>query len=266
MLSSILNSRKNFRRGLLSKSTALLMSGLILMVTNVQANDGVTHEVNELPIYQGVGGDFSLDSTLGKSMALSDFNNKTVVLSFGYTNCSDVCPVTLGFINNVLAELGNEAKKVQVLFVSVDPDYDTIKHLKKYLAYFNKDFIGMTGSKTDIDKAVKLYNIRYSKTSNIQVSTQYRKKHIPKDIEKSPLKDTKKQDKQGSSHKMHHGMKHGLEHNMAEMQHDTSALFSHSTYIYVVDTNGRVRGVFDTTTPASKMANSIQSLINSRSL
>ncbi len=241
----------NFRESTMGKIFNSLVVSTIFMATLSFASTKTNLQINELPIYQGVGGDFSLESTLEKRVALSDFNEKIVVLSFGYTNCSDVCPVTLGFINNALSKLDEEANKVQVLFVSVDPDYDTIKHLQKYLAYFNKDFIGMTGSKENIDKAVKLYNIRYSKTSDIQVSTQYRKKHIPKDLE-------------SNEHSMHQGMKHdmgGMNHNMEDMKHDTSSLFSHSTYIYLIDTNGKVRGVFDTTTPASKMAQSIQYLI-----
>jgi len=239
----------NFRRYFMNKLVNTIAVFLMFVGTSSYANTQVDVEVNELPIYRGVGGDFVLESTLEKTVALSDFKDKAVVLSFGYTNCSDVCPVTLGFINNALSELGKDANKVQVLFVSVDPDYDTIAHLQKYLAYFNNDFVGMTGSKTDIDKAVKLYNIRYSKTSDIQVSTQYRKKHIPKDSEYM------------SSHPSEHKMHHGMKHDMDGMKHDTSALFSHSTYIYLIDTKGNVRGVFDTTTPASKMAKSIQYLI-----
>lgn len=191
---------------------------------------------NSLPVYKGVGGDFQMDSTLDKKVSLSDFSAKIVLLSFGYTNCSDVCPVTLSFLNNALNALDiSEAEQTQVLFVSVDPDYDTIAHLQKYLSYFNDSFIGLTGSKNDIEKAVKLYNIRYSKTSEIQVSTDYRKNKISKDHEKN--------------HQMHHS------------NHDTSSLYSHSTYIYLLDKKGEVRGVFDTTTAVDTVAQSITSLL-----
>ncbi|WDD98619.1 SCO family protein [Thalassomonas actiniarum] len=132
-----------------------------------------------------------------------------------------------------------------VLFVSVDPDYDTIAHLQKYLACFNDDFIGLSEDKSEIDKAVKLYNIRYSKTSDIQVSTQYRKKQIPKDDVHHG---------KGGEHSAAHGKHHGGEGK----HYDTSSLFSYSTYIYFIDLQGRVRGVFDTATSAEKLAKSIQ--------
>ncbi|WP_281561438.1 SCO family protein [Thalassomonas sp. RHCl1] len=207
---------------------------------------------NNLPVFHGVGGDFTLDSTLDKPASLSDFNDKMVLLSFGYTNCSDVCPVTLGFLNNTIKKLGEAADKTQVLFVSVDPDYDTIAHLQKYLAYFNDGFIGLTGDKSAIDKAVKLYNIRYSKTSDLQVSTRYRKKQIPKDDVHHGHHG------KGSDHSAGHGSAHGKYHGGEGKHHDTSSLFSHSTYIYLIDLQGRVRGVFDTTTSAEKLAQSIK--------
>ena len=188
-----------------------------------------------------------MESTLEKRVSLSDFNTKVVLLSFGYTNCSDVCPVTLSFLNNALNVLGDKADNAQVLFVSVDPEYDTITHLQKYLAYFNESFVGLTGSKNEIEKAVKLYNIRYSKTSDIQVSTQFRKKKIPKD----------------PSHGMHQG-DNGGEHSMHHGQHDTSSLYSHSTYIYLLDRKGLVRGIYDTTTDANTLSQAISSLLEEK--
>lgn len=237
-----------------------VMSSSYQVVAGEQASGEHSARENNLPVYHGVGGDFTLDSTLAKPVSLSDFNDKMVLLSFGYTNCSDVCPVTLGFLNNTMKKLGQAADKTQVLFVSVDPDYDTIAHLQKYLAYFNDDFIGLTGDKSDIDKAVKLYNIRYSKTSDIQVSTQYRKKQIPKDDVSHG--HHAKVGHHGAGHDSSHDKHHGGEGK----HHDASSLFSHSTYIYLIDLQGRVRGVFDTTTSAKKLANAIKSYLHDNKL
>ena len=204
-----------------------------------------------LPIYQGVGGDFNMDSTLGKRVSLSDFDNKVVLLTFGYTNCSDVCPVTLGFLNNALNKVEAAANNTQVLFVSVDPDYDTIEHLTKYLAYFNENFIGLTGTKQEIETAVKKYNIRYTKTSELQVSTQYRKNKIPKDT--ASINAASDADEHRGHHAGHHKGHHG--------KHDTSSLYSHSTYIYLLDKQAQVRGIYDTTTSPEKLAIAIDSVI-----
>jgi protein SCO1/2 len=204
-----------------------------------------------LPVYHGVGGNFSMESTLGQRTAVEDFSSKVVLISFGYTNCSDVCPVTLSFLNNVVSELDEQGKNTQVLFVSVDPEYDTIEHLRKYLSYFNKDFVGLTGTQAEIKQAVDLYNIRYSKTSEIQVSTKYRKKQILKD-----------KDEHAQHHGKGHGNGHGSHEDKSHQHHDTSSLYSHSTYIYLLDTNGRVRGVFDTTTAVSKLSRSILNLLS----
>lgn len=182
-----------------------------------------------LPVYQGFGGNFKLDSTLGHKVSLHNFNDKVVLLSFGYTNCADVCPLTLSFLNTVVKQLKDEKNKVQVLFVSVDPDYDTPDHMKMYLEYFNPDFVGLSGSRAEIDHITALYNIRYSKTSDLQVSTEYRKlRHI----------------KENSS-----------------PQKDSSSLYSHSTQIYLIDFQGRIRAIFDTTTPKMKAANAIKLLL-----
>lgn len=183
-----------------------------------------------LPVYKGIGGNFKLNSTLNRKASLADFNNRLVILTFGYTNCADICPITLGFLNNVLKSMGSDAEMVQVLFVSVDPDYDTTDHLKKYLDYFNPGFIGLNGTRSEIDRVSSLYNIRYSKTSDLQVSTEYRKLRISKDSQ-SPGDD------------------------------DTSSLYSHSTSIYLIDFNGMVRAVFDTTTSRIKIQQAVQSLL-----
>lgn len=215
---------------------------LLALIMTTILSFAVYAQTEGLPVYRGVGGDFKLESTLGRQVTLSEFSDKLVLLTFGYTNCSDVCPITLSFLNKSLAKLGDAAKNVQVLFVSVDPDYDSLTHLQKYLSYFNQDFVGLTGSKVAIDKVVSLYNIRYSQTSALQISTQYRKKRIVKD----------------DSHHASH-----LRQGTASAQQDTSSLFSHSTYIYLIDHQGRVRAIFDTTTPAEEVAHAVRQIIES---
>jgi protein SCO1/2 len=89
--------------------------------------------------------DFTLINQDGQPVRLSDYRGKLVVLFFGYTHCPDVCPTTLARLNQVMRALGDEAKAVQVLFVSVDPERDTPAVLKRFLSHFNPTFVGLTG-------------------------------------------------------------------------------------------------------------------------
>jgi antioxidant, ahpC/TSA family len=93
---------------------------------------------------EDIGGDFTLTDGDGKPFNLSDLKGKVVVLSFGYTNCPDVCPTELLTQNDVLKQLGDQAKDVKVAFVSVDPERDTPEVIGKYAKQFNPDFIGLT--------------------------------------------------------------------------------------------------------------------------
>ena len=113
---------------------------------------------------EGIGGDFSLTNQDGKTMTLADFKGKLVVLSFGYTRCPDVCPTTLLDLAQVMTLLGDDAKKVQVVFVSVDPTRDTPAILKDYVPLFNDQFIGLT-AKDDAAMApvLKSWKIAMSK-------------------------------------------------------------------------------------------------------
>lgn len=126
-----------------------------------------------------IGGDFTLTDGEGKPFALSSLKGKVVVLSFGYTHCPDICPTELLTYNDTLKQLGDEAKNVAVVFVSVDPDRDTPELMKQYVKQFNPAFIGLTdtqggneialakqqwriiSAKADI-KSEKLYNVDHS--------------------------------------------------------------------------------------------------------
>jgi protein SCO1/2 len=89
------------------------------------------------------GKDFSLVDPEGKTRTLADFKGKVVVMFFGYTQCPDVCPTTLTEMQQVMAIMGPQADKVQVLFVTVDPERDTPAILKQYVPAFDVRFLGL---------------------------------------------------------------------------------------------------------------------------
>ncbi len=109
--------------------------------------------------YERYAPDFKLTDQEGREVTLHQFHDKVVLVAWGYTNCPDVCPLTLSKLRKVMDGLGNRADEVQVLFVTVDPERDTPERLKSYVPYFYKDFIGVTGSAKDIDKAAEGYGV-----------------------------------------------------------------------------------------------------------
>ena len=111
----------------------------------------------------GLGGDFQLTDHAGNLRTLEDFKGKVVVLFFGYTHCPDVCPATMGKLASAMNELGADASRVQVLFVTVDPERDTPAALRDYLSAFNPDFLGLYGNEQTIKKVTKEYRIHSQK-------------------------------------------------------------------------------------------------------
>ncbi len=103
--------------------------------------------------------DFTLPGTGGKPLTLSSLRGKVVVLEFGYTSCADVCPVTLAALTAARKKLGALGKDLQVLFVTVDPERDSIKRLGDYLAPFDASFIGIGGSAQQLTKMRGDYGI-----------------------------------------------------------------------------------------------------------
>jgi protein SCO1/2 len=112
------------------------------------------------------GGDFELDSHAGP-VSLQQFRGKVVALYFGYTQCPDVCPTSLGFLSLALNELGeDELAGFQGLFISVDPERDTLAHLKTYGEYFHPSILGITADKARIDPVVASYGAAYRKVES----------------------------------------------------------------------------------------------------
>ena len=108
--------------------------------------------------------DFTLMTSTGEPMSLSDFRGKFVLLYFGYTFCPDVCPTTLNDLKGMMEALGpKRAEDVQVIMVSVDPERDTVEQLASYLPYFHPSFLGMTGKVEDIQPVASRLGIFFER-------------------------------------------------------------------------------------------------------
>ena len=105
------------------------------------------------------GEDFRLTDHNGNVRTLSDFKGKVVVLFFGYTHCPDVCPATMSNLATAMEKLGPDAARVQVLFVTVDPERDTPPVLQQYLSSFNPTFLGLSGNAQATKAVTKEFKI-----------------------------------------------------------------------------------------------------------
>lgn len=111
----------------------------------------------------GYAKDFALTDHHGKPRTLADFKGKAVVVFFGFTHCPDVCPTTMAEMASVMQELGPLADKVQVLFITVDPERDTAELLSKYVPAFDPRFLGMVGSKEQTEKVAAEFKVFFQK-------------------------------------------------------------------------------------------------------
>lgn len=109
------------------------------------------------------GRSLALTDHHGKPRTLADFRGKAVVLFFGYTHCPDVCPTTLADTAAALKQLGPQAARVQVLFVTLDPERDTREVLAQYVPAFDPGFLGLYGDAAATQAAAKEFKVYYEK-------------------------------------------------------------------------------------------------------
>ena len=146
-----------------SRGVLALLLAVLLVVGLSACSDVETHEFagavledpEPLP-------DFTLTSADGP-VSLSDFRGQYVFLYFGYMFCPDFCPTTMAKLAKVHRELGDDANRMQVIMISVDPERDTPDALAKYAAAFNPTFRGITGTKEEIDLVGEPYGLYYQR-------------------------------------------------------------------------------------------------------
>jgi protein SCO1/2 len=106
-----------------------------------------------------IAAEIELTRSTGDTFRLSEMYGKIVALFFGYRSCPDVCPITLGELNQALEKLGDQANQVQVLFVTVDPQRDTPERMQEYVNHFNPSFIGLSGSESELARVWNHYGV-----------------------------------------------------------------------------------------------------------
>ena len=102
---------------------------------------------------------FDLPDFDGKPRTLADFKGKVTVVFFGYTQCPDACPTTMAELSGILKTLGPDAKRVQVVFITVDPSRDTAALLKNYVTNFRPDFLALRGDEAQTQAIIKDFKL-----------------------------------------------------------------------------------------------------------
>ena len=109
--------------------------------------------------------DFTLRGSNGAELKFSQYHGKVVLLAFGYTSCTEVCPLTLAVLAQARKKLGAAGADMQVLYVTVDPERDDVERMRKFLVAFDPTFIGGTGAPEQLAAVRRAYGITATKKS-----------------------------------------------------------------------------------------------------
>lgn len=115
----------------------------------------------------GYAKDFALTDHTGAKRTLADYRGKVVTVFFGFTQCPDICPSALATMSDVMKTLGPDADRVQVLFITVDPERDTQELLANYVPAFDARFVGLFGSLEETEAVAKEFRIFYAKSGDV---------------------------------------------------------------------------------------------------
>ena len=143
----------------LSRVAIVLLAALAAVACGPEAPKFMASDVTGTSF----GHDFSLIDHNGTPRTLADYRGKAVVVFFGYTQCPDFCPTTLAELAEAMKRLGPDAERVQVLFVTVDPERDTPALLKNYVPAFDPRFMGLYGDADATARTAKEFKVVYQK-------------------------------------------------------------------------------------------------------
>jgi cytochrome oxidase Cu insertion factor (SCO1/SenC/PrrC family) len=161
----------------------------------------------QLPQGLALGGPFSLTDQNGRAVTEADFAGRYLLVYFGFTYCPDVCPTELGIIASAMDELGEDAERIIPVFVTIDPERDSVEAMADYVSRFHPRMVGLTGTPAQIAAAARAYRVFYAKV------------------------------------------------NRPEM---TEYLMDHSSFIYLVGPDGRVRSLFRPQTAPEAIAQAVR--------
>lgn len=152
----------------------LTVAGLVLAALIFSSGRAVAAEFveNFNVTGSGIGGDYTLTDQHGKRISSSTFHGAVVLMFFGYTHCTDICPLALAELSRTAGwirkgGLGKSAPPVRIVFVTVDPERDTPAHLKAYLQGFGGDIVGLTGTRKEIVAVAERFAAKHRKSKAV---------------------------------------------------------------------------------------------------
>lgn len=149
---------------------AALIAALLLGAATPAAAQGSTRSAAELMDAvmwnrEPIGGAFTLTDQTGRTRTDADFRGRLLLVYFGFTYCPDICPTDLQEIALAMNQLGEQAADVQPLFVTLDPQRDTVAHLAQYVPLFHPRLLGLTGSIADVTKTADAYRVYFKRVA-----------------------------------------------------------------------------------------------------
>lgn len=146
------------------RPTALIAAALVCAVATLTACQPAPQYLNSNVTASNLHTDMPLTAQNGETIQVNASHKGQVsAVFFGYTQCPDICPTTLGKMKIVMDKLGADADKVRVVFITVDPERDTPEVLKAYMAAFNPSFIGAYTDPENTKKMAKQFQVVYEK-------------------------------------------------------------------------------------------------------
>jgi len=159
---------------------AALLSGLwIATPVSAQSSSRSAAELMDAVMWnrEPIGGAFTLKDQTGKLRTDADFRGQLMLVYFGFTYCPDICPTDLQQIGLAMDQLGADAKNVQPLFITLDPERDTVESLAQYVPLFHPRLLGLTGGVADVMQAADAYRVYYKRVSTESKPDDYTVDH-----------------------------------------------------------------------------------------
>lgn len=164
---------KRLKRIFLVTISALCLAALIAFI---QVRIETTNAARTDVVAEDFGGPFTLTDHTGKKVTEKDYNGQWRLMYFGFTFCPAICPTELAKMTKALNAVGDKANKITPLFITIDPERDTVDVMKGYVASFHPRLIGLTGTAEQIKKVAKEYKIYYAKVDD-PAMTEYTMDH-----------------------------------------------------------------------------------------
>ena len=160
--------RKNFISEKVTVSVARMLFCMLILYSGLSDMHNAAAKETDVEIKGGETvavpvESFTLDSPEG-ALSLKDLKGNVVLIFFGFTSCPDVCPISLATISHAFSYLtDDELKRSRTLFISLDPERDTMERLKKYTGYFHPNIIGVTGTMKELSMVTDIYGVNFEK-------------------------------------------------------------------------------------------------------